>query len=106
MPPSQPKVAIFRIGDLARTPFLLRGASPELSLTNRLAREAELRERALAVLPEEFSVFNLVNDLVDRNAIVNEFTFNDGLALFSIGDLDITRTGARTRLACETRLPA
>ena len=97
----------FRAGDVARTPFMLRGASPELSLVRQTEprREPLLVDNAAGgrVLPEEQTVFQLVNDLADPTATVDQKAFADGLSFYSFpfppatSSTTLTRTGARTK---------
>ena len=101
----------FRIGDVARTPFLLRGASPEVTLARQEAPPAAPDEKETGatasgglilvdtaaggrVLAEETSVFQLVNDLDDPTATVDQKAYADGLSFYSFpfppGTSDIT----------------
>jgi hypothetical protein len=87
-------------GQIARTPYLLRGASPEvnLSLLNR-----QTKSKAAGFLPEEAAVFRIVNDIDNPNARINSKTYyppdNPTISeLTTIADLKILRTGARTKV--------
>jgi hypothetical protein len=117
----------FRIGEVARTPFMLRGAAPEVTLlrqtpelpsqtqenpastapTNRAVNQqtAFLVDNAAGgrILQDEITVFQLVNDLDDPTATVGQKSFADGLVFYAFpfppgtSSITLSRTGARTR---------
>jgi len=83
--------------DLQRTPFMFRGASPEMLL---LVADNAAGGRVLA---DEQSVFKLKNDLADTTANVTQKSYADGLSYLSFPfpstepSITLTRTGARTK---------
>ena len=82
-------------GNLAATPFLLRGTDTELELRQiRVLPDRQVPDPARV----EQTIFQLVNDLADRNANVNEKPFLDLAPLDTFGNQNIARSGARTAL--------
>ena len=82
-------------GDLAATPFLLRGTDTELQLRQIRRLEAPQVPDPARV---EQTIFQLVNDLDNPNANVEEKPFLDLAPLDTFGNQNITRSGARTAL--------
>jgi hypothetical protein len=86
----------FSAGQIARTPYLLRGASPEvnLALPNRTAIDA-----ANGLTRDEVSVFRLVNDIEDPTATVDSDNWlgRDGNQFnhASVGDVTINKRAAK-----------
>ena len=90
------QTAAYVRGDLAATPFLLRGTNTELEL-RQIRPEPVVAARPIPEVVEQ-TIFNLVNDLDDPRANVAEKPFLDLAPIDTFGNQNITRSGARTAL--------
>ena len=83
-------------GSLRMTPFLMRGASPELALVRPAAPASTA---ASAALPrDEATIFSVTNREDNPEAVLAVREHDDGIGYFDVGNTTFFRDGAATQL--------